>query len=65
MCIVSLVNFIANQFWMSSMFSDCVVGLTNDVAAGWANVGYGITQLVMPRRKKKKKNCGLGVASEP
>jgi hypothetical protein len=55
MCIVSLANFVPNQFWMSSMYSGCVVGLVNGVAARWAIVGSGVTHLVMPRRKKKKK----------
>ncbi|XVF16370.1 hypothetical protein REPUB_Repub10bG0025500 [Reevesia pubescens] len=33
---------------MRSMFSCSVVGLANGVAAGWANIGAGVAQLVMP-----------------
>ncbi|CAI8612254.1 unnamed protein product [Vicia faba] len=44
----SLANFVANQFWMSSMFTESVVGTANAFSAGWANTGSGVTQLLMP-----------------
>ncbi|XP_073108630.1 probable high-affinity nitrate transporter 2.4 isoform X2 [Elaeis guineensis] len=45
---LSLSNFVANQCWMSSMFSPCVVGLANALCAGWANMGSAAAQLLMP-----------------
>lgn len=44
----SLANFVSSQFWMSSMFSGCTVGVANGLVAGWANVGSGLAQLIMP-----------------
>ncbi|EPS59095.1 hypothetical protein M569_15715, partial [Genlisea aurea] len=42
----SLANVVASLFWMSSMFSDS--GTANGFALGWANLGGGATQLIMP-----------------
>lgn len=41
------------------MFSGCTVGLANGVVAGWANVGSGFTQLVMPLIFSFITSCGV------
>lgn len=40
-------SFVTNQFWSSLMFAPNVVGTANATAAGWGNLGGGVTQFFM------------------
>ena len=41
-------SFVIAQFHTSVMFAPNIVGSANATAAGWGNLGGGVTQIVMP-----------------
>lgn len=41
-------SFVITQFHTSVMFAPSIVGTANATAAGWGNLGGGVTQMVMP-----------------
>src|SRR4029079_5798100 len=41
-------SFVVTQFHTSLMFAPNCVGTANATAAGWGNLGGGVTQLAMP-----------------
>src|ERR1017187_1390401 len=52
--------FVITQFHTSVMFAPSIVGAANATAAGWGNLGGGVTQMVMPLLFAGFLNLGAG-----
>jgi NNP family nitrate/nitrite transporter-like MFS transporter len=53
-------SFVITQFHTSVMFAPHVVGSANATAAGWGNLGGGVTQIVMPLLFSALLSLGVG-----
>lgn len=53
-------SFVITQYHTSVMFAPNVVGSANATAAGWGNLGGGVTQMVMPLLYTALLGLGLG-----
>ncbi len=53
-------SFVITQYHTSVMFAPNVVGSANATAAGWGNLGGGVTQMVMPLLYSALLGLGVG-----
>jgi NNP family nitrate/nitrite transporter-like MFS transporter len=53
-------SFVITQFHTSVMFAPNIVGSANATAAGWGNLGGGVTQIVMPLLFSAFLSLGVG-----
>lgn len=56
---ISLSAFVCCQQWVGSMFNVRIVGTANAFAAGWGNLGGGVTHAIMPQIFLGIKNSGV------
>jgi NNP family nitrate/nitrite transporter-like MFS transporter len=55
-------SFVITQYHTSVMFAPNIVGTANATAAGWGNLGGGVTQMVMPLLFTAFVSMGAGAA---